>query len=268
KRTSFALRKLVRLARVSGGDAFRTEDRQDLEKLFQYLSRLRTQQFRIYYTTTQKPGNTIDLELRSPQLQSPLYTSYTIPQALTKESTPPKGKLWDILRHRLPEIVLLLIALLLVAVIILLFFRRQEIHVRVDAPQTFVEPSPPALPEKRQELGKAKLPLDYCHAWLVEKEGPRTGKRHRIRWHVATIGYADENSIVIEDNTVSPRHAKIERQGKKFILYDLMSENGTWLNGKKLLRPKELHDFDEIAIGRTKLIFRKSAEPYAQESTS
>lgn len=263
---SFSLRKLIRLARVSGGDAFRAEDRHDLGKVFSYLSRLRAQEFRISYLTQQKPGSAIDLEVRSPQWAQALSASYTIPHGVLAQA-PVREKLFssalpETIRAHMPEILLSLIVLLLIAVIIMLFFRRQEISVKVEnvQPPVFVgndEILPPGL--KRQETPRAKLPLDYHHGWLVEKEGPHTGRKYRINWHTVTIGFADDCSIVIDDNTVSAKHAKIERQGNKFVLYDLLSENGTWLNGKKLLRPKELNDFDEIGIGRTKLIFRKSA---------
>jgi len=263
---SRALRKLIRLARISGGDAFRAEDRHDLAKVFSYLSRLRAQEFRISYVTQQKPGSTIDLEVRSSQWAQPLNTSYTIPNGVETQEVARENRfassLAEMIRAHMPEVLLSLIVLLLIAVIVMLFFRRQEITVKVEhsPPPVFVT-NEEVLPQglKRQEVPRARLPLDYHHGWLVEKEGPHTGRKYRIHWHTVTIGFADDCSIVIEDNTVSPKHAKIERQGNKFVLYDLLSENGTWLNGKKLLRPKELNDFDEIGIGRTKLIFRKSA---------
>ncbi|MFZ5630504.1 MAG: FHA domain-containing protein [Spirochaetota bacterium] len=265
-RKSYSLRKLIRLARVSGGDAFRAEDRHDLGKVFSYLSRLRAQEFRLSYVTRQPPGSAIDLEVRSPQWAQPLTASYTIPHGVQPDS-PQREKLFssalpESIRAHMPEILLSLIVLLLIAVIVMLFFRRQEISVKVE------NVHPPVLVGndeifsqgvKRQEMNRAKLPLDYHHGWLVEKEGPHTGRKYRINWHTVTVGFDDDSSIVIDDNTVSPKHAKIERQGNKFVLYDLLSENGTWLNGRKLLRPKELNDFDEIGIGRTKLIFRKSA---------
>jgi hypothetical protein len=160
--------------------------------------------------------------------------------------------------------------LLLVAVIIMLFFRRQEITVKVENTpnHAFLQAENIGLlPEKKIDTNKARLPLDYHHGWLVEKEGPHTGRKYKINWHSVTLGFADESSIVIDDNTVSPNHAKIARQDQKFVLFDLMSENGTFLNGKKLLRPKELNDFDEIGIGRTKLIFRKSATTYEKKNS-
>lgn len=263
-RKSPALKRLIRLARVSGGDAFRAEDRHDLSKVFSYLSRLRAQDFRISYMTKQQPGSAIDLEVRSPQWAQPLTASYTIPHRAEQQEREKlfSAALPETIRANMPEILLSLIVLLLIAVIVMLFFRRQEISVRVEnvQPPLYVGGEEnPLRTIKRHETNRARLPLDYHHGWLVEKEGPHTGRKYRINWHTVTIGYADDCSIVIDDNTVSARHAKIERQANKFVLYDLLSENGTWLNGRKLLRPKELNDFDEIGIGRTKLIFRKSA---------
>lgn len=271
-KASFALKRLVRLARISGGDAFRTQDAKDLGKVFHYLSKLRAREYRLKYQTTQKPGATLDLEIDVPNSSQNLVKSYTIPSAMPQRGaqTPTPGAdrpsvsgILMSIRTHMPEILLSLIALLLIAVIAMLFFRRQEISVKVEnvAPQVFIDPQDlTAGAERKNDSNKAKLPLDYHHGWLVEKEGPHTGRKYKLNWHVVTLGFGDDNSIVIDDNTVSPRHAKIERQAKKFVLYDLMSENGTWLNGKKMLRPKELNDFDEIGLGRTKLIFRKSSE--------
>lgn len=272
-KASFALKRLVRLARISGGDAFRAQDAKDLNKVFHYLSKLRAREYRLKYQTAQKPGATLDLEIDLPNSSQNLVKSYTIPSAMPQRHAPTgispdaekplaSGLLMS-LRTHMPEILLSLIVLLLIAVIIMLFFRRQEINVKVEntTPQAYIEPPEiAALTERKTDSNKAKLPLDYHHAWLVEKEGPHTGRKYKLSWHVVTLGFSDDNSIVIDDNTVSGRHAKIERQAKKFVLFDLVSENGTYLNGKKMLRPKELNDFDEIGLGRTKLIFRKSSE--------
>ena len=276
---SFSLKRLIRLARISGGDAFRAHDSRDLDKVFRYLGRLKSQEFRLSYASRQKPGATLDLEIESAISPSSLVHSYTLPN--NAEASMPAASISDqqdkfafgnwtaVIRSHMPEILLSLIVILLVAVIIMLFFRRQEINVKVENlnPPAYVAPDDFSLrPERKSTLTKAKLPLDYHHGWLVEKEGPHTGRKYRINWHSITVGFAEDNSIVIDDNTVSARHAKIERQQHKFVLYDLMSEHGTYLNGKKLLRPKELNDFDEIALGRTKLIFRKSAASYESNS--
>ncbi|MBV6494529.1 MAG: hypothetical protein LDLANPLL_02562 [Turneriella sp.] len=276
KSRSMALKKLIRLARLSGGDAFRVEDVRDLSKVFHYLTRMRLKEYLLKYETNQKGGATVDIEVSSGDGASPLLYSYTIPTSLgkTQSATPLSQKLFsanlsETIRRRMPEVLLALIVVLLVAVVMMLVFRRQEITVKVEnqMPQAYVSPNDfTPLSDKKSVLEKAKLPIDYYHGWLLEKEGPHTGRKYKLTWYVVTLGFSDDNSIVIDDNTISPKHAKIERTDGKFILYDLLSETGTYLNGKKVLRPKELSDFDEIQLGRTKLIFRKSAAPVRMAS--
>jgi hypothetical protein len=73
-----------------------------------------------------------------------------------------------------------------------------------------------------------------------------------------TIGRAaDDVDLVLEDKSVSPLHARIRRRGGSFWLYDEGSEQGTLLNYERLgLAPRELHDGDEIQLGRVRLRFR------------
>lgn len=96
----------------------------------------------------------------------------------------------------------------------------------------------------------------YTNAWLVEKSGPETGKKFPLIWDEVTIGRDKENTIVINDEAVSLKHAKIKKIGNTYYLFDCASDNGTFLNNKKLLRPKPLSDWDEIHIGRTTILFR------------
>ncbi len=120
-------------------------------------------------------------------------------------------------------------------------------------------PGPGVLPRHEAADEEFKRQRDeYGKAYLVEKHGPHTGQKYRFKWNVMTIGHADENSIALDDPTVSYRHAKISYKEGEFFLYDLISENGVYLNGKKILRPKILQDFDEIGIGRSILLFRKT----------
>ncbi|RPI88819.1 MAG: FHA domain-containing protein, partial [Spirochaetales bacterium] len=98
----------------------------------------------------------------------------------------------------------------------------------------------------------------YAKAWLVQKDGPEVGKKFPMYWEEITIGRDDENAIVIRDDAVSLRHARIKEMKGAYYLFDLASDNGTFLNGKKLLRPRPLYDWDELRMGRTLFIFRGS----------
>lgn len=55
---------------------------------------------------------------------------------------------------------------------------------------------------------------------------------------------------------VSRRHCRIYRSGKRYMVEDLQSTNGTLYNGKPILTPTPLQDGDRLTLGRITLIFR------------
>jgi len=79
------------------------------------------------------------------------------------------------------------------------------------------------------------------------------------------LGRAPDCNLIIADRRVSRRHAEICRQEEGFILRDLDSTNGTWLNGRRLNAPVLLYDGDVIEIGAARLIFH---DPDATLETS
>lgn len=96
----------------------------------------------------------------------------------------------------------------------------------------------------------------YSQVWLHQKEGRNIGRKIRIIKPEVTIGSGSDNTIQLEEMGVSNRHARIRRVEGGYYLYDLISDRGTYLNGKKLLRPKLLHDWDEVKVGSSSFIFR------------
>jgi hypothetical protein len=62
------------------------------------------------------------------------------------------------------------------------------------------------------------------------------------------IGRDDLCDLVIADRQVSRHHARISLEGDGYILADLGSKNGTFLNGQELDEPHVLQDGDEIQI--------------------
>jgi FHA domain len=64
----------------------------------------------------------------------------------------------------------------------------------------------------------------------------------------ATLGRGDVE-IQLDDPFASSRHARITRQGHVFVIEDLGSTNGTYLNDEPLSGPQPLHPGDRIRIG-------------------
>ncbi len=97
--------------------------------------------------------------------------------------------------------------------------------------------------------------------WVVVREGPRQGKVYQINAEGSVLGRDVSCDIIIDDQAVSGRHAKIwgvkNQQGQTdFLLQDFATANGTKLNGNLIIR-ETLKDGDRIELGRTVLIFKK-----------
>jgi len=69
-----------------------------------------------------------------------------------------------------------------------------------------------------------------------------------------TIGREPANNIVVENLLVSGYHARIDPAGKDYVLTDLQSKNGTFLNGERVTSTK-LKNGDQILIGKHTLVF-------------
>ena len=83
-----------------------------------------------------------------------------------------------------------------------------------------------------------------------------TGHEHQLRGETTTIGRAVECDIVITSKRVSREHARLVRDGRRVMLEDLGSTNGTLLNDERILEPMELRDGDMISVGDVKFTFR------------
>ncbi len=91
-------------------------------------------------------------------------------------------------------------------------------------------------------------------ALLIERKDP--SKRHDLRAET-DIGRTQNNAVVIADATVSRQHARIRLQDDKFMLFDLGSANGTFVNGQKVEQPRALADGDVVRFGEVEVVFRQ-----------
>jgi two-component system NtrC family sensor kinase len=89
-------------------------------------------------------------------------------------------------------------------------------------------------------------------------QGRNRGARYDLANHegALSIGRETGNFVQLEDNEVSRRHAEIRRVGEVFVVGDLKSSNGTWLNNRKIERA-ELSSGDHIQVGRTILVYSR-----------
>jgi pSer/pThr/pTyr-binding forkhead associated (FHA) protein len=92
-------------------------------------------------------------------------------------------------------------------------------------------------------------------AALVVRKGDAPGTRFEIAANPTLIGRNPSTHVTLLDEGTSREHAVISHDDGAFTIEDLRSTNGTKLNGKRV-RFAELHDGDEIQIGRTVFVFR------------
>jgi pSer/pThr/pTyr-binding forkhead associated (FHA) protein len=71
------------------------------------------------------------------------------------------------------------------------------------------------------------------------------------------IGRGPKCQIVLDDSYVSQMHARLFAKGDAFMVEDLGSTNGTYLNRRKVTAPTELRRGDQVKIGKTVLEMRK-----------
>ncbi|MCC6573725.1 MAG: FHA domain-containing protein [Planctomycetes bacterium] len=83
--------------------------------------------------------------------------------------------------------------------------------------------------------------------WLVDSE---TGNRHEVTTEIV-IGREAPASVLYAIPTISKKHFAIRKQGAGFVIEDMHSTNGTYLNGLPVHDPVPLRDGDEIVVAIT-----------------
>jgi pSer/pThr/pTyr-binding forkhead associated (FHA) protein len=112
---------------------------------------------------------------------------------------------------------------------------------------TDVEQVAPSVPRPRTEEPAARL---------VVSRGPGIGTGIPLAGPVVTIGRHRANDIPLGDTTVSGQHAEIRLDGDRYLIVDVGSFTGTYVN-RQPVDQVELHDGDEVWIGRHRLLFRR-----------
>lgn len=88
-------------------------------------------------------------------------------------------------------------------------------------------------------------------------EAPVAGKRFDLEKDTITIGRDDGNDIVIDDLSVSLRHAEIVKKGKNYVLFDLSSSNGTFVQGRRISENMLKNGFS-VDIGQVKFRYTET----------
>jgi signal transduction histidine kinase len=86
-------------------------------------------------------------------------------------------------------------------------------------------------------------------------QGPDRDVNFEVVGQSAFIGRDPEIDIALSDTKVSRQHAMLELADGSWMLHDLGSANGTYVNGRKIVQPMALKLGDQIRVGRSLLVF-------------
>lgn len=146
-------------------------------------------------------------------------------------------------------------ALWLFIIITVIALRRDLMQPREARPATARSSTRPAKPAKPPK--PARQPKASKHAKsgpsLVVVEGPLASTVIPLGTAQVTIGRAPDSTLVIDDDYASSRHARVYPGDDGWIVEDLGSTNGTWIDRTRITSPTVLPPGVPLRIGRTTL---------------
>lgn len=95
----------------------------------------------------------------------------------------------------------------------------------------------------------------YWEMVITIFRGPRKGRVFAFASDVVSVGKSPQNSIFLDDETVSRQHLEILREARGYLLRDLGSTNGTFLDGAEI-REAYLRSGSVVRLGKTWFRFR------------
>ena len=115
----------------------------------------------------------------------------------------------------------------------------------------------PPLPGPVTPISLAPAPI----ASLLVRSGTLKGKRLPIRIPVVNVGRGDFNDLVISEPSVSASHAKLQRREGIWVIADLDSTNGTFVDGERITDETPLGPGATIRFGEVATLFESTDDP-------
>lgn len=120
-----------------------------------------------------------------------------------------------------------------------------------------------SLPGARADSARVKV-----HEWTLEvAAGPDMGQKVKTLESLVRVGTDSTNDLVLTDPTVSRRHLELERTPKGFVVRDLGSRNGVFLEGHQVLQAVAAPG-DRITLGKTRLALKQESKATEVEVTA
>ena len=250
---SVALQTLRRLSEETGGTYVEADSRFNLPRAFierPFENIDSGGQFAIDLKNAPPGKSVLTLNFETDIGRLSAVVPVTLPEASTaKAAVPPPVQITAFPRTDEPDLVdtwlwygvpvALIVLIILTFITLFLLYRKQDKSGSIDT-----TPTHPFKP----------------YAYLIAQDEKAT--RYPITHTTWRIGRSKDNEMTLDDNSISRRHAEIQRVGNgKFILYDLDSLNGVFVNEEKITK-KKLEEGDIIEIGDIFLRFTQHPSDY------
>ncbi len=151
---------------------------------------------------------------------------------------------------------LLLWALVVITVVVL----RRDLRAPRDARPLVAAPVPVTKQPKSAKVPKAEKAHKAKSGGprsLVVVEGPLTGTVIPLGAADVTIGRAPSSTLVLDDDYASNAHARLSQVNGAWVVQDLGSTNGTWIDRQRITAPTPLSVGHQLKVGRTVLELRR-----------
>src|SRR5690242_5484774 len=120
-------------------------------------------------------------------------------------------------------------------------------------------PAPPPTPPPAAARPASPPPL----ASFPLRVGAQAGQRLTVRTPIVNVGRADYNDVVVPDPSVSTSHAKLQRREGVWVLVDLDSTNGTFVDGERVKGDAPLAPGAMVRLGDVQLVFEPTDDAVA-----
>ncbi|HWE28990.1 MAG TPA: FHA domain-containing protein [Polyangia bacterium] len=128
------------------------------------------------------------------------------------------------------------------------------------APPAPAQSQPPSRsqPQAQSQAQAHSAPIVRAptHGILIVVSGALAGRRVDVGAQPITVGKGPSTLQIADDPTVSTRHAEVALRGGVFVVTDLGSTNGTFVNNQRIAQPTRLGDGDLLRFGNTQMKFR------------
>ena len=106
------------------------------------------------------------------------------------------------------------------------------------------------------QCGRKLFERAAVSAKLVAMNPPKKGQHYPLSLSPVYVGRTESNDIIVEGASVSNQHGRLYFEEGQFWIEDLDSTNGTYVNGERITKKKQLKDEDLIKIGATIFKFK------------